>query len=198
MDANVEQLQELVTHQKPEKADAIVWLQGDRFDRAEKVLKLHQKGFAPRIVLTGNNVLIGQGPRPGENNISLDEMHAWLLEQGLSDSSMIVDDTAMNSRDQATNVLSIAQKDGWKTLLLVGSAHHQLRPFLTFLKRANEIGWKGTLINQLALVPAWDEIPSGRDKTAREIFADEVMKLQTYHEHVATVEEGLAHIQHSV
>lgn len=189
MNSDIERLQTAVTQQLPEVAEVIVWLQGDRFDRAEKVLQLWQEKFAPLIIITGNNVLIGTGPRPGETNCSLPEMYEWLREHGVPEESISIDDTAFNTREQAEYTLTTAYKNKWQKIILVGSTHHQLRPFLTFLKYAQEIGWKGKIINQPAYC-GWDQIPSGRNKIAREIFADEVQKIITYHQHVLPVHEG--------
>jgi len=67
--------------EKPQKADVIVWLQGDRYDRSKKVLSLFKEKWADEIVISGNNILIGPTKRKGENNISLNEMVEWLKKE---------------------------------------------------------------------------------------------------------------------
>lgn len=190
MDPVILELQILVTSQKPQPSDVIVWLQGDQFDRAATVLKLWKQKMASLIILTGNNVLLGSDTKPGENNCSLQSMSNWLIAHGVSKTAIVIDDNAMNTYDQAVNTLSLAQQSGWKSLLLVGSTHHQLRPFLTFLHEAVEIGWKGKIINQTAHLDA-DTIPSGRNQTVAEIFLEEVQKINLYKDHVATPDKGL-------
>lgn len=71
MNSLAAELQDMVLAQPPCKADAIIWLQGDRFDRAQKCLDLYQAGFAPLLVLTGNNQFLGKDVRPEEDNVSL-------------------------------------------------------------------------------------------------------------------------------
>jgi len=50
----------LLLEEKLQKADVIVWLQGDRYDRAPKALELYKKVWGKKIVISGNNVLIGK------------------------------------------------------------------------------------------------------------------------------------------
>src|SRR3989338_2619752 len=197
MDAVVLELQTLVTSQKPQSSDMIVWLQGDQFDRASKVLELWEQKMAPRIILTGNNALLGSDTRPGEHNFSLNEMQAWLVSRGVPDAAIMIDDQAKNTHEQAVNTLNFARKNSWRRILLVGSIHHQLRPFLTFLRRAKEINWSGRIINQ----PAYLEhnvIPSGRDQTVAEILCEEFKKINQYQEHVASLAEGLYYFKEKI
>lgn len=196
MDALVQQLQSMIEEEKPRAADVIVWLQGDRYDRAEKVLSLFTAGFARLILLSGNNILIGEGPRPGENNISLVEMKQWLMSHQVPENAMVVDETSMNTREQAIHIVTIARERGWRRLILVGSIQYQLRVFLTFVKAAHELAWDGEIINQPALI-RWDSIPSGRNQTATAIFQDDIAKLDRYRDHVATPAEGLTFLSRS-
>jgi RimJ/RimL family protein N-acetyltransferase len=190
MDAKVKLLQKKVMNQSPCQADAIIWLHGNRFDRCPKAYELYEKKFAALIVLSGNNKLIGPDTRPGQNEASLEEVKDWFLERGVPDSAIIVEDQSMNTRDQAVNILSMAIKKDWQTLLLVGSTDHQLRAFLTFLKRANEIKWNGKIVNQPAEL-GMELTPGGRSETVAQILNSEIAKLNTYQDFVATVQEGL-------
>lgn len=187
-------LQRLVQEQEPKTSDVIVLLQGDQFDRVEKALELLQAQFASLILLTGNNLLVGTGPRPGENNVTLTAMRQWLLEHKVPPQCIILDDTAMNTREQAMHVINEAVKRRWKRLLLVGSWHHQLRPFLTFLNAAKEQGWSGEIVNQPARLPSWQWVPGGRKQNAREILVEEIVKLDKYIAHVVSVQDGIDHI----
>jgi len=73
MDQKIEQLQTLMTTPKPEKADAIVWLQGNMYDRGEKVLELYHAGYAPWIVVTGNNTRAVE-----DDNVKIHDIVSWL------------------------------------------------------------------------------------------------------------------------
>lgn len=189
----VDTLLAMVMAELPKSADAIVWLQGDRFDRGPKVLDLFTLGYASRIVLTGNNAFTGPGKRSGENNISLLEMREWLIERGVPLETILVENQSMNTREQAEHTIDFASAEGWKTILLVASPYHQLRAFLTFLKYTQEAGWPGRIVNQPADL-AWDSIPSGRDLAAREYLSLEIKKINAYREDVASFEEGITYL----
>lgn len=195
MMGDIDALQRLIEQERPKGSDAIVWLQGDRYDRGEKVLGLFQKNFASFIFLTGNNELLGKDTRPGEDNVSLSAMAQWLMDRGVPEIAIHIDDRSMNTREQAIYVMDEALTRAWKRILLVGSRHHQARPFLTFLKRMKEVGWDGEIVNQPAMeIGGWQSVPGGRNKTMEQIFQDEVEKLKTYRDHVASVADGIQYL----
>ena len=181
----VQVLQRLVTLQKPRPADVIVWLQGNGYDRGKKVLELYKGGYAPIVVVTGNNERVVDDDRIGVN-----EIIAWLKDHEVGEEAIIVDGQSFNTYDQAVHVIALAKKREWNTILLVGSTHHQLRAFLTFLYQANAQSWNGQIINQPVVIP-WDVKPSGRRKTTREAFQDEIDKLKRYEGSLESVESGL-------
>lgn len=182
-------LQELITSEIPEKSNAIIWLQGNKYDRGEKVLELYHKGFAPLIVVTGNSIRVVE-----DDDIHIDDVMDWLKDRGIDKSAILVDDQSINTLDQAQHVVAIAQERLWKKILLVGSTYHQLRVFLTFLKQARVQGWQGRIINQPAHID-WEAKPSGRSKTAQELFQEETEKAEKYKENIATVEKGIEYFK---
>lgn len=176
--------------EEPVHADAMVWLQGNRYARGARTLELFLAGYAPTIVLTGNDTRLDEAHADDGVHVTIADLRRWLCERGVPPSVIIADSTAMHTRDQAVHVLAMAQERRWTALLLVASPHHQSRAFLTFLKRAHEIGWDGRIVNQPARIP-WDAVPSGRWKTSAACYAEEVEKIMRS-EHVATPLEGLA------
>ncbi len=194
MDTHIPELQQLLEHEKPNYGDVLVWLQGDQYDRGKKVVELYEKGYAPYILLTGNNILVGKGTRSEEENISLDHMKKWLEKQGVEAEKIMVDDEALNTREQAQHVIDLAIRKQWNTIILVSSIHYHLRAFLTFLKYRQERGWNGKILNQMITLD-WDDVPSGRVKSAREYFIEEVEKIYQYRDHVALPEQGIHYLK---
>ncbi|MFZ4632238.1 MAG: YdcF family protein [Patescibacteria group bacterium] len=183
----------LLLKDKTQLSDVIIWLQGDRYDRGHKVLKLYKEGCARKIIISGNNVLIGDKPRVGETNVSLDEMKDFLLKKGINEKYIIVDDGAMNTKEQAEHIFKMANSKKWLKLILVGSSYYQPRAFLTFLKQAHVAKWNGEIINQSNLV-AWNKKPSGRDKTAKIIFEEEFEKIKKYKKDLISVSQGIKYL----
>lgn len=196
-DKRIREMLNLIEKEKPQKADAIVWLQGDRYDRSKKVLSLFRKGWANKIIVSGNNELIGPDKKEGEKNISLIEMVNWLKKRGVKTSQILIESESFNTEDQAKNILRLSQKMGWEKIILVTSLYHQLRVFLTFLKKAQKIGWKGILINQPVKIN-WNKIPGGRKKKCKELFKEELKKIKKYRDNMATIREGLSYLKNKL
>lgn len=190
---NFKELYNLILKEAPQKADAIIWLQGDRYDRAPKVFKLYKKGWAKKIIISGNNVLISNKKRIGENNISLDEMTNYLLKKGIDRRSVLVDDGAMNTKEQAEHIFRMAVNKKWSKLILVGSSYYQPRAFLTFLKQAEKLKWVGEVINQPSVIDS-DEKPGGRSKSAKVLFNEEYDKIKKYKKDLVPVLKGIKYL----
>ena len=185
---------EKILLQEPQKVDAIVFLQGDQLDRAPESASLFQQGFAPRILISGNNKLVGPNTRPEENDFELGLLKEYLVEHGVPEAAILIDDQSFNSLGQATNIVKIAKEKGWQTLLVVVSAYHALRSFLTLLSQAKEQAWGGKKVMHAVQFP-WDTIPSGRAKSAREMLTLEMEKIKKYAKDVASIEEGLEYFK---
>lgn len=190
-DPQLNELLGLVLQQKPQPADAIVWLQGDQLDRGPKVVELYKAGFASTIFLVGNNVQVAAGSRPGELDLPLGELANWLESQGVPARAIIVDDRALNAHEQAVRTVAAAKTRDWKIILLVASPYHQVRAFLTFVKATIDSDMALDIINQPAGI-LWGTIPSGRVKTAEENLVVEEKKIHMYLDHVAPATIGLA------
>lgn len=176
----LQRLLERLLVEKPEAADAIVWLQGDRLDRGPKSLALFKAGLAPLIVIIGNNALVGEGSRPGENDAPLSDLLKFLTDRGVSRETIVVDERAMNTAEQAKQAVALARARGWRKILLVTSPYHQARAYLTFEKVKQETGSTLAIVNQPATDLSWDAWPSGRGKTAGELLFDEEQKISSY------------------
>lgn len=178
-------LQELITSEQPRVSDAIVWLQGDGYDRGAMVLDLFAGRFAPLIFITGNNDRVVDN-----DNVRVHDLVAWLMVHGVPGGSVQFEVQSCHTGAQADHVLRYAVQHGWSQLLLVGSTYHQLRAFLTFLRSAQRMRWHGRIVNHPAIVD-WDAYPYGKRSTAKVLFEEECAKLQRYRDDVASVEEGL-------
>lgn len=188
------QLYDLVLNDKVLKSDIIVWLQGDRYDRASKVLELYDKKWAPKILITGNNTSFSRKIRPQENNVSLKSMHRWLVARGVKKNDILVDDQSANTKEQAENVLKMAKNYKWKKIILVGSSFYQPRALLTFLKRARKISWFGKIINQPVILRR-TEVPGGRKQSVEQLFDEEIKKIKKYKKDLVSISSGIKYLE---
>lgn len=189
LDQHVSNLLERLLAGKPRSADAIICLQGDRLDRLPLTIDLYHAGWAPKIVLTGNNEMMERRRLNDEDDLPLAELAAYCQEAGIPSKSLLIDEQAMNTKDQAVNTVSLAKRENWTRLLVVTSPYHLLRSFLTFVKQARKQKWSGTIVMQAPKLE-WASRPSGRNKTASEMLTEELVKLERYRNDVASLEIG--------
>jgi RimJ/RimL family protein N-acetyltransferase len=186
-------------HEEPKKSDAVVWLQGDRYDRGDIVLKLYKSKLASLVIISGNDILIGSKTRPGENNISLAKMKKYLLENGVDKKHIIVDDKSLNTKQQAMNMIELSKQRKWRRLIIVSSAYNQPRAFLTFLKAVQTGGYKVEINNQ-CVDNGENMIASGRTVTNRKLMVNENTKIRKYQSKgdLASYKEGFNYLKKNV
>lgn len=110
------------------KSDVAVLLEGDGFNRFQKAVELYKNGMVNKIVFSGNIVDHDYGSFP------FDEVKPYILEERVLESDIIHEDKSLNTREQAVEVISMAEKNGWKKLALIASHEHQYRAYMTFLR----------------------------------------------------------------
>lgn len=169
-------------------ADVIVLLTGDGEQRVATAVELMRQGGAQRIVITGG---LDEPPYA----VPATRLMGKVMAHGVAPSAIDVDVAAMNTWEQAQNVVARAEANGWKRILLVASNYHAPRAFLTFVRALRLAGLDDTV--QVLVVPAtasWFQAPEGVDKTRMELLADEFRKVAEYTNHVATWDEGLEYL----
>lgn len=164
----------LAKRDRLEKADAIVVISGNGFERVAFATQLYEGQFAKKLVLAGTS---GSRPAP--------EMAQWAVKEGVPETDIVQELSSRNTKANAANVLKIALREKWRKIILVTSPHHQLRAYLTFKK-----AWSGSLhtpkiINYPPIRYSWfDWIESGRDKNRKALrlfyFFSEWYKILQY------------------
>ncbi|MBR6171962.1 MAG: YdcF family protein [Eubacterium sp.] len=110
------------------KSDAAVLLEGDGYFRFQKAVDLYNQGTVSNIIFSGNIVDRDYGSYP------FDEIKPFILKGGVREENLIHENKSVNTREQAVEVIKMAQERGWKRLALVASHDHQYRAYLTFLR----------------------------------------------------------------
>jgi uncharacterized SAM-binding protein YcdF (DUF218 family) len=164
-------------------SDAIILLEGDGFDRFRKAVSLYKQGKAPKIVFSGNITDYDYGSYPFE------EVLPRMLEAGVPEDDIIHEDKSLNTREQAVEVVRMAQERGWKKLILVASHEHQYRAYLTFLREVLDSKSGITLYNAPARNLDWF-VDKGWG-TRFERLEAEILRIEKYTEmgHLANAQE---------
>lgn len=123
-----EQIMAIIDNDSLAESDAAVLLEGDGFFRFEKAVDLYKKKIVKRIIFSGNVVDRDYGSFP------FDEIKPFILKNGVRESDLIHEDKSSNTREQAIEVIRLAQESKWSRLALVASHEHQYRAYLTFLR----------------------------------------------------------------
>jgi len=164
-------------------SDAIILLEGDGFDRFRKAVSLYKQDKAPKIVFSGNITDYDYGSFP------FAEVLPRMLEAGVPETDIIHEDKSLNTREQAVEVVRMAQEQGWKKLILVASHEHQYRAYLTFLREVLDSCSGITLYNAPARNLDWF-VDKGWG-TRFERLEAEILRIEKYTElgHLATAQE---------
>ena len=178
----------LVDNDPLKKADAIVLLTGDGLFRVPEAAKLFKEQWAPVIVVSGNMNNPESGGLPGA------ELKKELVSAGIPEAVIMMEDESLHTRDQAVRVIRMADQSKWHRILMVASAYHQYRAFLTFLKARAEAGSALEITNAPARGLSWtEENPWGR---RIDLLDAEFKKIEEYRAlgHVATFAEGIEYL----
>jgi len=124
------------------RADAIVVLGGGVFDedlpslsttaRLVHGLRLHRRGYAPVVILTGGNPV---EPKVPESAV----MRRVAEELGTKPDVLIVETAAARTATQSEAVARIARARGIRSILLVTSAEHTFRATRVFRKTGLDV-----------------------------------------------------------
>ena len=164
-------------------SDAIILLEGDGFDRFRKAVSLYNQGQAPKIVFSGNIVDYDYGSFP------FNEVLPQILEAGVPECDIIHEDKSLNTKEQAVEVVKMAQERGWKKLILVASHEHQYRAYLTFLREVLDTHSGITLYNAPVRNLPWFEDKGWGQRIDR--LEAEILRIEKYSQlgHLATAQE---------
>ena len=172
-------------NEEPSLSDAIIMLEGDGFSRIEKTVELYKKGYAPKVVFSGNIENKNYGSYP------YSEIKPILLEKGILEKDLIWESISTNTYEQAVQILRIALENNWKKIILVASHYHSYRAFLTFLSVIKKNNSDLILYSDSAKNLSWEE-DTGYGKRI-DLIEGEFSRIEQYQQKgdVATFEEGV-------
>ncbi len=178
------QLIALVSNEMLKKSDAIVCLEGDNNLRTERALELFKSEMAPIIVVSG-------GLEDSLGSIPALEMADYLKKKDVPDDNIIIESASKNTYDQAQNVIKIVKERKWKRIILVASAFHQPRAFLTFLRAAKSYKLKIEIFNAPAKHPWFEKKNLGLSRL--KLLSREFEKIKEYQKkgHLSSIKKAI-------
>lgn len=169
-------------------ADAIVVLAGEDADaRAAFAAQLYRMRPTPIYVTGGRS----EPPR----HTKAEAVAGKLMGHGVAPSAIIVDNLPLNTWEQAESVAIMVKAREWRRVLLVASAYHLPRGYLSTLRALQNAGLDETLhVVPVAASAPWSDSPPGVTETRDRLLSCEASKIDHYagRGHVASYSEGIA------
>ncbi len=88
-------------------------------ERTKRAIELYEQGYAPFMILSGG---LGQYP-PAEAEM----MRRMAVAAGISDSTLMLDDTSHSTEENLAHAKQIMDAHGWRSALIVSDPFHLLR-----------------------------------------------------------------------
>lgn len=150
------------------KSDTIVAISGgDTTARTSEAVKLYDDGWASHVIFSGAAL--------DPNSPSNAKTMALAAEnQGVPASAIILDEAAVNTRQNAAGVAAIMSREKFTSMILVTSPYHQRRADITF-RRA--LGPSITIINHSSFDQAWRRSDWWATPYSRNLTLSELQKV---------------------
>jgi uncharacterized SAM-binding protein YcdF (DUF218 family) len=175
----------LVDNEALKVSDAIILLEGDGTARVKRAAQLYHRKLANTIVFSGGIINLQYGSYPKEYILP------ELKKYGVPENVIVFENKSQNTREQAVEVLAMADNRNWKRLLLVASHYHQYRAFLTFLSVLKERNSDIEVINAPVRDLSWFSQEPWGSRIA--LAEKEFQKIEEYkgYGHIASFEEAI-------
>lgn len=179
------QLITLIFDESLRKAEAIICLEGDGYARLPQTAKLFKEKWGKFVVISGG---VNQPPF----SIPAYKLKPALVKMGVPVKKIILEEKSENTYQQGREVMKIVKKKEWQRIILVASAFHQLRAFLTFLKAMEDMRIKVQVFNYPARDLSWFEKTS-LGLTRFELLKEELQKIKRYRSlgHLVSLGKGI-------
>jgi uncharacterized SAM-binding protein YcdF (DUF218 family) len=150
------------------KADAIVAISGGETDaRTQTAIQLYQEGYSSHLIFSG--------AASDPNGPSNAQAMADLAESGgVPPAAIQLDETSVNTGQNATNVAVIVRQSKYQSIILVTSPYHQRRADIAF---QHALGSGFPIINHSSFDQAWRRSDWWATSYSRDLTYSELQKV---------------------
>lgn len=152
---------------KLSKVDVIVAVSGgDTAARTDEAVKLYRDGYSSKIIFSGAAL--------DPNSPSNAKAMATLAEKaGVPASAIELDEMAVDTRQNASDVAAIVRRDEYKSIILVTSPYHQRRVYTVFRQ---SLGNDITILNHSSIDKLWRRTHWWATEYSRNLTISEAQK----------------------
>jgi len=131
----------LIQQDEPQKADAMVILSGNAFERGNEAYELFRKGFAPKIICPGGNL------QPdflilGDSVYESDLTKKQITNKNIADSLVFAIHSGTSTAEEADTVLKYCLQKNIKSIIVVTTLFHTRRAGKVYHKLFDKAGIK--------------------------------------------------------
>ncbi len=150
------------------KSDAIVAISGGETDsRALEAIGLYEQGWAPHIIFSGA-ALDSNGPSNAR------AMRQLALSRGVPENVITLDETSINTDQNAAGVASVVKQNQYHKIILVTSPYHQRRASLAFrVALPNDV----IILNHSTTDKSWRRAEWWANSYSRQLTFSELQKV---------------------
>jgi len=150
------------------KSDAIVAISGGETEaRTAEAVKLYQEGWGANIIFSGA-ALDPNGPSNAK------AMARAAIAAGVPPTSIELDETATNTRQNANDVGEIIRRENYHSIILVTSPYHQRRASIAFHR---VLGGNFVIVNHSSFDGRWRRSHWWATPASRELTYSELQKV---------------------
>lgn len=175
--------------------------------RGDAAIVLCGEDTAPRIAVAAQlvkqqgaeYVVLSGGKHEPPRWQGAESLFPEMMGTGIVPDRILMDMQSQNTREQAVHMVALAAERKWKRLLLVASAYHTARAFLTFVRALADAGMADTihLVPVAAAHTPWDGVPTGMAESRMDLASGELDKIDQYRVmgHVASYADGIKYLR---
>lgn len=113
--------------------------------RLNECLRLYKEGYGKYIIVSG-------GKGAGEDITEAEAMKNFLLDKGISENNIVLEDKSTNTMDNLTFSKNVMDLKGFKTAVVVSNKYHLKRSSLMTKKLSMNTSFSGVFVSQYKLL----------------------------------------------
>ena len=110
-------------------------------ERLKEGIRLYKEGYGKCIIVSG-------GKGPGENIAEAEAMKRYLLDKGIDENKIIMEDKSKNTMDNLTFSKKVMEDKGFKTAVVVSNKYHLKRVSLMCKRLEMNTSYSGVFVSQ--------------------------------------------------
>jgi len=114
-------------------------------ERLKEGIRLYKEGYGKYIIVSG-------GKGPGEDITEAEAMKKYLLDKGIEESKIVMEDESKNTMDNLAFSKKVMKNKGFKNAVVVSNNYHLKRVSLMCKRLKMDTSYSGVFVSQYKLV----------------------------------------------